>query len=117
MAKHLPDFRQGDTYRIRIAYPEGTDLTGYKHWLTLRTAFDAQTAVLAISSTFGDHTADAANVAYLEATKTQTASVASGKYVYDVQAKAPNDGVLTLVPPVKDYRDLLFVAPQVTLES
>jgi hypothetical protein len=117
MAKHLADFRQGDTVRIKIQYPGGTNLTGYKHWLTLRTSFDAATAALAVETAFGNHTADADNVAYLEATPAQTALLAPGKYVYDVQAKAPNGDIVTLLPPIEDYGDKIAVRPQVTTDA
>lgn len=117
MAKHIPDFRVGDTFRIKVQYPVGTDLTGYRHWITLRTSFDAAIAALAVETTFGDHTADAANVAYIEATPTQTALLTAGKYVYDVQAKAPNGDIVTLLPPVEDYGDKIAVRPQVTTDA
>lgn len=114
MARYIPDFRQGDTFRLAIQYPEDTDLTGYTHWLTLRTAFDAEEAVLEVESLFGEHTADADNIAYLEALPEATALIAPRKYFYDVQAKAPNGDIITLVPPVEHYKDQVFVAPQVT---
>jgi hypothetical protein len=117
VAKHLSDFRVGDTFRIKIQYPAGTSLTGYKHWITLKTSFDAATAALSVETTFGDHTADADNVAYLEATPAQTALIAAGKYVYDVQAKAPNGDIVTLMPPVEDYGDRITVRPQVTTDA
>lgn len=117
MAKYLPDFRQGDTFRVRLDYPAGTDLTGYEHWLTIRRGFGVDPPVLVVSSVFGDHTGDEGTVAYIEATPAETALVPSGKYVYDVQASAPNGDIVTLVPPVADYKDVLFVAPQVTTEQ
>ncbi len=116
MAKYIPDFRQGDTYRIKMTYPEGTDLTGYKHWFTVKSSFDSA-AVLAVSSVFGAHTGDANNIAYIEASPQLTALIPSGKYVYDIQSKAPNADVITMVPPPKDYKDPLFIAPQVTTEQ
>lgn len=90
---------------------------GYKHWLTLKTSFDAETPALAVESTFGDHTADSANIAYLEATPAATALLTAGKYIYDVQAKAPNGDILTLLPPVEDYADKIAVRPQVTTDA
>lgn len=117
MGKHLPDFRQGDTFRIKIEYPAGTDLTGYKHWVTLKANFDAETATLAVESTFGEHSADDTNTAYLEAAPATTALIEPGKYVYDVQAKAPNGDIVTLAPPVHDYADRITVRPQVTTDA
>lgn len=113
MAKYLPDFRVGDTYRIKLQYPAGTDLTGYTHWFTVRSDFGA-TPVLSVSSVFGDHTGDAENIAYLEVLAASTAVIPAGRYVYDVQASAANGDVMTLVPPVGEYKDKLFIAPQVT---
>lgn len=117
MALYLPNFRQGDTYRIKLTYPVGTDLTGYIHWLTLEDEVGSNTPVLQVQSTFGSHTGDAANICYLEASATQTDPVASGKYVYAVKAKAPSGDEFTIVPPPDEYRDRIFVAPKVTVES
>lgn len=116
MAKHLPDFRVGDTYRLKIQYPEGTNLNGYRHWLTVRPDFGA-TPVLEVESLFGDHSADELNIAYLEATPVQTALITAGRYVYDLQASSQNGDIITLLPPVADYKDKLFIAPQVTEDS
>lgn len=124
MAKWIRDFRQGDTYRLKIEYPVGTILTGYKHWLTLRKDFGEQVS-MQVSSVFGDHPEDDAGnlttrpVAFLEASPAVTALLASGKYIYDVQAKSSDGGVLTLAPPPtqEEYKDKVFVAPQVTEES
>lgn len=122
MALYLEDFFQGDTYRVKVEYPIGTDLTGYVHYLTLkRDAGDAEPA-MQIMSTFGDHTGDSLGsgsirpVAYIEATADDTDLVASGKYLYAVKAKAPNAEEITLVPKAKDYRDKVFVAPKIPQE-
>jgi len=117
MAKYLPDFRVGDTYRIKLEYPEGTILFGYRHWLTLRAEFGSASAALEVDSVFGDHDADTENIAYLEATPSQTALIAPGRYYYDVQAESASGEVMTLVPPVTDYKDKISVVPQVTTES
>lgn len=123
MAIYLEDFFQGDTYRVRIEYPIGTDLTGYVHYLTLkRDAGDAE-PTMQIMSTFGSHTGDSPGdatnrpVAYVEAVASDTDLVPSGKYLYAVKAKAPNEEEITLVPKAKDYRDKVFVAPKLTKET
>lgn len=123
MALYIEDFFQGDTYRIKVEYPIGTDLTGYIHYLTLkRDANDAE-PVLQVASTFGGHTADSLGtaqekpVAYIEATADMTDVVDSGKYLYAVKVKAPNAEEITLVPKPKDYRDKVFVAPRLPKET
>lgn len=117
MAIYLPNFRQGDTYRIKLTYPVGTVLTGYIHWLTLEDELGSASPVLQVQSTFGQHTGDADNVCYLEASAAQTDPVTSGKYAYAVKAKAPSGEEFTIVPPPDDFRDRIFVAPKVTLET
>ena len=116
MAVWIPDIRQGDTYRLKFEYPVGMDLTGYKHWLTLKKGF-AGDSVMSVSSTFGEHTSDLDNIAYLEVAPEISNEIASGRYYYDVQVRSPSGDVFTLLPPVKDYKDKVFVAPQVTLEA
>lgn len=123
MAIWIEDFFQGDTYRIKVEYPIGTDLTGYIHYLTLkRDANDAEPA-LQVTSVFGSHTADSAGdadtrpVAYLEASADETDLIDSGKYLYAVKVKAPNAEEITLVPKAKDYRDKVFVAPKLPKET
>lgn len=111
MGTYIPDFRAGDTYRIKIQYPVGMDLTGFIHWLTLET-----TPITQIQSTFGDHTGDSANVCYIELTPAVTKLIAVGRYQYALKAKAPSGDESTIVPPPEEYRDRVFVAPQLTVE-
>lgn len=123
MALYIEDLFQGDTYRIRVEYPLGTDLTGYIHYLTFKRDSNDVEPVLQVTSVFGDHTADSAGnaqerpVAYIEAPADMTDSVESGKYLYAVKAKAPNADEITLVPKPKDYRDKVFVAPKLPKET
>jgi hypothetical protein len=123
VATYIEDLFQGDTYRIKVQYPLGTDLTGYIHYLTLKSDPNDAVPALQVTAVFGEHTADypgdAATppVAYIEATATMTDSVESGKYFYAVKAKAPNADELTLVPKAKDYRDKVFVAPKIPVEG
>lgn len=115
MAKYLPDIRRGDTYRIKIQYPAGTNITGYIHTFTVRTDYDATATVISKSSTVGAETGDnAANgLAYLTVPAANTV-VDVGKYVYDLQMQTPGGEVRTLVPPTDDYKDPIRVVPEVT---
>lgn len=111
MATYIPDFRSGDTYRIKLEYPVGTDLTGYIHWLTIET-----NPVTQLQSTFGSHTGDSANVCYLELTPAVTKLIPVGRYQYAVKAKAPSGDESTIVPPPDEFKDRVFVAPMLTVE-
>lgn len=115
MAKYLPDIRRGDTYRIKIQYPAGTDITGYTHTLTLRTDYDAATPTISKSSVVGSESGDNATngIAYLTVPATMT-NVDVGKYVYDLQLVTTGGEVRTLAPPTSDYKDLIRVVPEVT---
>ena len=123
MALYIEDFFQGDTYRIKVEYPIGEDLTGYVHYLVLKRDASDQTPVLQAVSTFGSHSEDSlgdANnrlVAYVEATAAMTDEIAPGKYLYAVKVLAPNADEITLVPKPQDYRDKVLVAPRLTLEG
>jgi hypothetical protein len=110
MAKYLPDIRAGDTLRIKLTYPVGKVLTGYIHRMTLRLDLATAPALLA-ESTFGDHTADMDNVAYVEAMPVTT-HIPTGKYYYAVEAENAAGDVVTLVPPPAEYKDKLLVAPE-----
>lgn len=115
MAKYLPDIRRGDTYRIKIQYPAGTDITGYTHTFTVRTDYDAASPTISQSSVAGSASGDdvANGLAYLTVPAANT-KVDVGKYVYDLQMQAPGDEIRTLVPPTDDYKDPIRVVPEVT---
>lgn len=123
MAIYIEDLFQGDTYRIKVQYPIGTDLTGYVHYLTFKRDASDEEPTLQAESIFGEHTADTAGspterpTAYVEATPEMTDLIPSGKYLYTVKAKAPNADEITLVPKPVDYRDKVFVAPRLTKET
>ena len=121
MAKYLNDFRQGDTKIIKIDYGTGVDITGWDFMFTMRTDFEDATPITAqVKTTAGDHTLDdvANGLAHIELDSTTSAAIPVEGYVYDVQRVKPNGAlpvsVLTLLPPVADYDDILTVAPQVT---
>lgn len=122
MALYIEDFYQGDTYRIKVEYPIGEDLTGYVHYLALKKDVNDTTPVLQAVSEFGSHSSDSLGdgttkpVAYIEASATMTDSVPPGKYLYAVKVTAPNADEVTIVPPPADHRDKVLVAPRLTLE-
>lgn len=121
MAKYIADFRQGDTVKIKVAYDTATDITGYKYWFTVKTSFDDAdaSAVMQVETTAGDYAEDdpSNGVAYIVAPSTATTPIPSSKYYYDVQELSPGGEVRTLVPPIADYKDKIFVAPQVTIDG
>lgn len=123
MAEFLSDFRQGDTKIIKIDYGQGSpfDITGWKFFFTMRKDFEDTTPIAAqVMSTAGDHTLDdvANGLAHLELGSDVSATIAADGYIYDVQRVKPNGllpvSVLTILPPVANFDDLLTVAPQVT---
>lgn len=121
MGVHLNDFRQGDTVTIKIDYGTGFDITGYEFWFTMRADFDDLSPIIAqISTTAGDHTLDdiVNGLAHIELDSVTSAAIPVGGYVYDVQRGKPNGAnpkdILTLLPPVADFDDVLLVAAQVT---
>lgn len=121
MAEFLSDFRQGDTKIIKIDYGTGFDITGWKFFFTMRLDFEEATPIAAqVKSTAGDHTLDdtANGLAHLELDSVTSAAIEAGGYIYDVQRVKPNGAlpvsVLTILPPVASFDDLLTVAPQVT---
>jgi hypothetical protein len=118
MSKYIPDIRQGDTYRLKLEY-QGTDLTGWRHWMTLRAEFDDATPALATSSLAGDHPDDdpAEGIVYVEFTPTQTATVTPGTYRWDIQAKATGGDIITILPPAERYLDTVKLVPQVTKDA
>lgn len=115
MARWLPDIRRGDTYRIKIQYPAGTNIAGYIHTFTVRTDYDAASPTISQSSVAGSASGDdAANgLAYLTVPAANTV-VDVGKYVYDLQMQTPAGEIRTLVPPTDDHKDPMRVVPEVT---
>lgn len=118
---HLPDFRQGDDYSIEIQYPAGTNITGYKFYVTLKATFDDpdDIAVMQYSSVAGTNPLDTplTGKCYLTVPAAVTSLAAAGSYYYDLQAIDTNGGIATLAPPVSDYKHKITVIPQVTLAT
>ena len=119
--KYIPNIRAGDNYLLEIKYNNGTNITGYKFWLTLKAKFtdgDAL-AILQATTTAGDYpTDDPLNgICYLSVASAITAGLPIGNYYFDLQAKSATDEIATLLPPIDDYRSKITVVPQVTNAS
>jgi len=112
----LPDFRAGDTVRIKLQYPSGTDLTGYRFWLTLKKDFaDPDPGAMQVETTAGDHAEDDPEngIVYLVADPSDT-DIPPDKYYWDIQAKSPGGEVTTLAPAPTDYKHRVNCVPGVT---
>jgi hypothetical protein len=115
VSQFIPDIRQGDTYRLRVEYPYGTDIRGYKFWLTLKRQFkdsDAH-AVLQVSQVASGEEAQIGHH-YLEVSSAETTAVLPGSYFWDVQVMTASGDVKTLLPPEEYFDDQVRVIPQVT---
>ena len=116
--KHLPNMRQGDDYTVEIKYPIGTNITGFKFYLTLKASFDDldAAAILQYSQVVGDNILDDAlnGVLFFSVPASITATVAAGSYYYDFQQISIGGQVETLMPPIDDHKHKLIVIPQVT---
>lgn len=116
---HLPDFRQGDDYSIEIQYPTGTDITGYKFYVTLKETFDDldAAAIMQHSSVAGTAPLDTplTGKCFLTVPAAVTTLVPPGSYYYDLQAIDTSGHIVTLAPPVSEYKHRIAVIPQVTL--
>ena len=116
MSEFIPDIRKGDTYRIQIRYPQGFNITGFIHWITLKTDFDDATPILQLESTVGDNPDDnpEEGVAFLDLPPAMTKIPQVAKYVWDIQVRFPNGFTDVLLPPKDSYRDRVGVIPKVT---
>jgi len=114
MTQYIPDIRSGDTTNIKIQYPAGTNITGYKFWLTLKNNFeDADAdAVYQLSTDAGDNVNDDPEngLVYL----TINTVITPGKYFWDIQTKSPEGVITTIAPPVADYKNRVTVIPEIT---
>lgn len=121
MAAFIPDMRVGDEYTLKIQYPAGTNITGYKFWLTLKTnAADLDAAAaLQYSTVAGDQPSDEVlnGIAYMVIPSSIMKAVVAGEYLYDVQAKKPGaagEGIKTLLPPINATDDVVTVFQEIT---
>lgn len=114
MATYLPDIRRGDTYRIKIQYPAGTDITGYRHTFTVREDYDSVSSVISATSVSGEANGDdpVNGLAFVVVPAADT-RVAVGKYVYNLELITQAGEVKTLVPPTEEYKDPIRVVPDV----
>lgn len=81
---------QGATFNLEVLYKDANDavinLTGYTAKMQMRKAYDTSTAVLNLTTENGGITitGNLGKIAIL-ATATQTAGIAAGEYVYDLE--------------------------------
>lgn len=123
MSSYLPDMRAGDNYKIKLTITDSLlipiDITGYKFWLTLKSAFtDLDVAsVLQFTTTVGSNVNDVAlsGVCIIDVPAASTKSIAEGNYFYDIQQITPLGDITTVMPPVADYKDRIKVVPEVTI--
>jgi hypothetical protein len=110
MAKYIEDFRQEDSLRpIEINYPAGTDISGFKHTLTLKSSPDLpdSEAELQVSSIVGECLYDlnpvisnASEIAFIDGEITALDPLSS-TYIADLAAL--NATKLPLISPVRAY--------------
>lgn len=72
------------------------DTTGFTARMQVRAKYDSPTTVLNLSSANGGIAVSSAGIFSVHATAAQTAAVTPGKYVYDIEAVAPNGTVTKL---------------------
>lgn len=120
MAKYIHDFRAGDDYSLKLTCKDNAGLpaniTGYKFWFFLKSNFEDldNAAVLQFSTTAGDNVNDDVvnGICYIYVPSTLTKTIPTGKYFYEIQQKTLSGAIATVVPPVEDYKDKVFVAPE-----
>lgn len=116
--KHLPDIRQGDDYSLKLEYPDGMDITGFKWQLTLKSSFDLpdSSAVLQKVKIAGDSQLDTPmqGICYIILTGLETGNLPAGRYYYDLQAVSNTGVITTLLPPTAEYKYKIAVIPQIT---
>lgn len=112
MALYIQDFRQDDSFTIKLRHDPTKDITGAVFHLTLKSTFESPTAALEIVHTVGDHVDDDASTGtvYIPVTKEQTSALAEGKYYYSIK-KVLGTSVATIIPPIADRLDQVEVFP------
>ena len=122
MSSYLPDMRVGDDYTIQLTVADenqlAVNITGYKFWFTMKSAFtdlDAA-AVLQFSTTVGDNANDDAvnGICFISVPASQTKTIPTGSYYYDIQQKTATGGLTTVLPPIAEYKDKITVIPEIT---
>lgn len=118
-SRHLPNMRIGDDYVLRLTYPFGTDITGFKFYLTLKASFDDADAALQTSWVAGENTIDEPliGICFLSVPAIITASIKRGSYFYDLQVITTSGAIETIAPPMDDYKHKIIAVPSVTLAT
>jgi hypothetical protein len=106
---------QGASFDYQLTWntTEGTvtspvDLTNWSARMQIRATYQSSTAVLSFTSGTGITLGGTTGSILIEATPVQTAGVASGQYVYDLELVSPASAVTRLV------NGSVFVDPEVT---
>jgi len=113
VASHDLQIAQGATYSQVINWKTGStptfvNTTGYTARMQLRTSYSAATASLELTTANGRITLTNAGVITLALTATETAALAAGRYVYDLELVSSGSQVTRLLEGV------LTVSPEVT---
>jgi hypothetical protein len=106
---------QGASFDYQLTWntTEGTvtspvDLTNWSARMQVRSTYQSSTAVLSFTSGSGITLGGTTGSILIEATPAQTAGVAEGQYVYDLELVSPGSAVTRLV------EGSLFCDPEVT---
>lgn len=83
-------WKVGSTARSSVA----KDTTGFSARMQVRAKYDSPTTVLNLNSPSNGISVSTTGIFSVHVTATQTAAIEPGKYVYDIEAVAP-DGVVT----------------------
>lgn len=116
MSQFIPDIRQGGAYHLKIEYPHGTNITGFKFWLTLKRRFADldNAAVFQKVITVTENADSLIGVEWFSLSAQETSQVPVGEYVWDLKGKSPTDDPQTLLPPLEYFDDKIKVTPTAT---
>jgi hypothetical protein len=113
VASHDLTIPAGATYSQTINWKTGSpaafvNTTGFSARMQLRTSYSAATASLELTTTNGRISLTNAGVITLSLTATETAALAAGRYVYDLEMVSSGGQVTRLLEGV------VTVSPEVT---
>jgi len=113
VASHDLTIPAGATYSQTINYKTGSpaafvNTTGYSARMQLRTSYSAASASLELTTSNGRISLTNAGVITLSLTATETAALAAGRYVYDLEMVSSGGQVTRLLEGV------VTVSPEVT---
>lgn len=118
MALYIDDFYQGDSFKVKLDYGLGFDLTGYRFWATLKKHYADldEDAALKISTEPGDDPDDEPTngIVHIPFATSVTSLLDAGKYHYDIWEQAPDLDPNQLYPLVEDRTDRVLVAAATT---